>query len=140
MLPAEAKMNFYASFSVSLVEAMDMFEKLVKTTLLSVFCFLNAVDMVQTLAFIRMGIEGNLFVVHYPLLWAVLKASFTFGLPPILYLVDVYLNEKTDEDDESLFWYMKRFITMFYVIIFLADIYFLLLVSKNISILGRLLP
>jgi len=116
---------------------MDMFEKLVKTALLYAFCFLNAIDMVQTLAFLRLGIEGNLFVVYYPQLWFVLKFVFTFGLPVGLYRLDVYLEPK---EDEGFFSYLKKFVAFVYLIVFFADIYYLSLVMRNISILGRLLP
>jgi len=116
---------------------MDTFEKLVKTALLYAFCFLNAIDIVQTLAFLKMGIEGNLFAVYYPQLWFLLKFAFTFGLPVVLYRLDVHLEAK---EDESPFSYTRGFVAIAYLFIFFADIFYLTLVMKNISILGRLLP
>lgn len=116
---------------------MDTFEKFVKTALLYAFCFLNAIDMVQTLAFLRMGIEGNLFAVYYPQLWFLLKFAFTFGLPVVLYRLDVYLEAKEDEDSFS---YLKGFVAVVYFFVFFADVFYLSLVVRNISVLGRLLP
>jgi hypothetical protein len=118
---------------------MDRFEKFAKISLLSGFCLLNAIDIIQTLEFLRMGIEANLFVVYNPLQWAILKGAFTFGLPPILYLIDIYLDAKTDEE-ESLFWYLRKLVGVSYVVVLLADLFFLSVVLGNMSILGRLLP
>jgi len=84
-----------------------------------------------------MGIEENLFAVYYPQLWVLLKFAFTFGLPVGLYLTDVYLETK---EGEGSFSYLKKFVAVAYLFIFLADIFYLTLVMKNISILGRLLP
>jgi len=116
---------------------MGIFERLVKSALLLAFTLLNVIDMVQTTAFLRMGIEGNLFAVHYPLLWFILKASFAFGLPVGLSLLDIYLDDKDDEGCHPL---LEQLVSALYIIVFLADVVFLLQVSKNTAVLGRLLP
>jgi len=114
---------------------MDSFEKLIKITLLSAFSLLNAVDMIQTVTFLRLRIEGNLFAVNYPQLWFLLKIVLTFGLPLGLYLLDVYLETK---EDDGFFSYLKGFVSLAYILIFFADIFFLALVLRNIAILRRL--
>jgi len=117
---------------------MEYFEKLLKLGLLYAFCFLNAIDFVQTLAFLRMGIEGNLFIVYYPYLWFPLKFVLAFGFPIGLYKLDLYLKEK---EDEGIISSLRSFVDIAYLIVFLADIFFLFLVLRNMSIPeGHLLP
>jgi len=116
---------------------MDILEKLIKTAVLSAFFFLNAIDMVQTLAFLRMGIEGNFFVVYYPQLWFLLKFLFTFGLPVGLYRLDSHLEAK---EDEGVFTFLNKFVAVVYIIVFFADVFYLSIILRNISILGRFLP
>jgi len=116
---------------------MDTFEKLIKSVILFVFCLLNAIDMVQTAAFLRMGIEGNIFVLYHPQLWFVLKFAFTFGLPYGLYYLDAYVQAK---EDEGFYAHLSRFIDVMYVTMIFADIFYLQLVMKNAKILGRILP
>lgn len=115
---------------------MDTFEKLIKSVILFFFCLLNAIDMVQTVAFLRMGIEGNIFVVYYPQLWFVLKFVFAFGLPSGLYYLDAYVQAK---EDEGFYTHLGRFIDIMYVIIVFADIFYLQLVMRNTKILGGIL-
>jgi len=116
---------------------MDTFEKLIKAFVLFVFSLLNAIDMVQTMDFLQMGIEGNILAVSYPQLWFALKAAFAFALPITLYYIDAYLETK---EDEGLYAYLDRFVDFVYVIVFFANIYYLQLVMKNTRILGRVLP
>ncbi len=117
---------------------MESFEKLAKSALLFAFCLLNVIDMIQTTAFLKMGIEGNMFAVHNPLLWSVLKASFAFGLPVGLSLLDNYLENK---NGEGLCVLLKQAASALYIIIFLADIFFLFQVSRNTALLGgRIIP
>jgi len=116
---------------------MDALERIIKTAVLSAFCFLNVIDMVQTLNFLRMGIEGNFFVVYYPQLWFLLKFLFTFGLPVGLYRLDSYLEAR---EDEGAFAFLNKFVAVVYIIVFFADIFYLSIILRNISILGRLLP
>jgi len=116
---------------------MEPFEKLFKTSLLSMFGLLNIIDMIQTVSFLQMGIEGNQFVVHYPYLWFPLKLSFAFGLPIGLYWLDLYLDEK---EDEGIFAFLKLSVYLMYLMVLLADFFFLSLVLRNARILGRLLP
>jgi len=112
---------------------MEYFEKLLKLGLLYAFCFLNAIDFVQTLAFLRMGIEGNLFVVYYPYLWFPLKFVLAFGFPMGLYQLDLYLTKK---EDEGIISSLRSFVDFTYLIVLLADIFFLFLVLRNMSIQG----
>jgi len=114
---------------------MKKSEKLIKIVLLSAFCILNIIDMIQTLAFLRMGIESNPFVVNYPSLWFPLKIAFTFGLPLGLYRLDVYLKSRQSEGFLS---YLKWFVILTYASIILADILYVVLVFGNMYILGSL--
>ena len=117
---------------------MESFEKLVKSALLFAFCLLNVIDMIQTTAFLKMGIEGNLFAVYNPLLWSILKILFAFGLPVGLSLLDNYLDNKSGEGHYML---LKKVASALYVIIFFADIFFLFQVSRNTALLGgRIIP
>lgn len=75
---------------------MERFEILLKIGLLYVFSLLNAIDIAQTLHFLRLGIESNPFAVCYPQLWFLLKFVFTFGLPIAVYRLHVYLKESED--------------------------------------------
>jgi len=114
---------------------MEAFEMLLKKGLLNVFCLLNAVDMVQTLSFLRMGIESNPYVIYYPYLWFPLKFLFTFGFPIGLHQLDVYLDEK---EDEGFFSFLESLVGLMYFMVLVADLFFLSVVLRNISILGRL--
>ena len=117
---------------------MEDFKKLLKLCLLYAFCFLNAIDLVQTLAFLRMGIEGNPFVVYHPYLWFPLKFALAFGLPIGLHQLDLYLMKK---EDESIISSLRSLVDFVYLTVLGADIFFLFLVLRNMSVLGgRLLP
>jgi len=117
---------------------MEYPEKLMKLGLLYTFCFLNAIDLVQTLAFLRMGIEGNPFVVYNPYLWFPMKFALAFGLPIGLFKLDIFLEER---EDEGVISSLRPFVEFVYLTVLLADIFFLFLVLRNMSILGwRLLP
>jgi len=118
---------------------MDYPEKLLKLGILYAFCFLNAIDFVQTLAFLRMGIEGNPVAVHQPYLWFPLKFVLTFGLPAGMYLLDLRLAKK--EEDKGIISSLRSVVDFFYFIVLLADIFFLSVVLRNMSFLGgRLIP
>ena len=114
---------------------METFERILKKSLLYVFCLLNAVDIAQTLSFLRMGIESNPFAVYYPYIWFPLKFLFTFGLPLGLYQLDVYLDEK---EDEGFYDLLKSLVGLTYLMVLVADAFFLFVVLRNMSILGRL--
>jgi len=117
---------------------MEYFEKLLKLGVLYTFSFLNAIDLVQTLSFLRMGIEGNSFVVYYPYLWFPLKCVLAFGLPIGVYQLDLYLTQK---EDRGIISSLRSFVDLAYLIVLFADIFFFFLVLRNMSILGgRLLP
>jgi hypothetical protein len=114
---------------------MKTFETLLKRGLLYVFSLLNAIDMVQTMSFLKLGIESNQFAVYYPNLWFILKIVFTFGLPVGLFKLDTYLQAKKNGDTHD---FLKSLVSLLYLTIIFADIYFLVIVSRNISILGRI--
>lgn len=113
---------------------METFERILKQGLLYVFCLLNAIDLAQTLSFIRMRIESNLFAVYYPHLWFPLKFLFTFGLPIGLYQLDLYLNKKGSEEFSS---FLSSLIGFAYFMVLVADIFFLSVVLRSMSLLGR---
>lgn len=115
---------------------MENFERILKMSLLYVFCLLNAIDMAQTLSLLRMGIESNPYAVFYPYLWFPLKFLFAFGLPLGLYQLDVYLDKKEDVESYNL---LRSFLGPIYLIILIADVFFLSVVLRNMSILGRLI-
>ena len=114
---------------------MDTLEKYTKTAVLSMFCFLNVIDLVQTMSFLRMGIEGNRLAVFYPQLWFILKVSVAFGLPLGLYKLDEYLETKEDEGFVSN---LRLFVGFVYLVIFFADVFYFSIVLGNMRILGRL--
>lgn len=117
---------------------MGSVEKLFKLGILYAFCFLNAIDLVQTLAFLRMGIEGNRFAVEYPYLWFPLKLALAFGLPIGLYQLDLYLSKK---EDEGSTFSIGSLVDLVYLIILFGDIFFFSVVLRNIHFLGgRLIP
>jgi len=117
---------------------MEPIEKLLKLGILYAFCFLNAIDFVQTLAFLKMGIEGNPLAVEYPYLWFPFKFAFAFGLPIGLYQLDLYLSKKEEEGMTSS---VGSFVDFVYLIVLLGDIFFLSIVLRNMSFLGgRLMP
>jgi len=89
--------------------------------------------MIQTLAALKMGIEGNPFVVYFPQLWFPLKFVFAFGLPLGLYRLDVYLKSRKTEGFLS---FLKWFVLLVYISIFFADLLYASLVSSNMPLLG----
>ena len=117
---------------------MESLEKLLKSGLLYAFCLLNALDFVQTLTFLRRGIEGNPFVVYYPLLWGILKLAVTFGLPVGLYRLDSYIARREEVGDENgAVAYLRVLVGLIYFTVLAADVFFLSLVLRNMSILSR---
>jgi hypothetical protein len=118
------------------LERMNMkFEAVLKNILLYVFCLLNAIDMAQTLSFLRMGIESNPFAVQYPQLWFLFKFIFTFGFPIGLYQLDLHLERKKDDEFHG---FLKALVGLTYLSILFADGFFLFIVLRNMSTLGRL--
>jgi len=116
---------------------MKKSEKLIKIALLSAFCVLNVADMLQTLTFLKMGIEGNPLVVYHPQLWFPLKFAFAFGLPLGLYHLDVYLKSRKSEGFLS---HLRWFVRLVYISIFFADILYGLLVFRNMPVLSAFQP
>jgi len=114
---------------------METFESVLKRGLLYVFSLLNAIDLVQTMSFLRLGIESNPFVVYYPYLWFPLKFLLAFGLPVGLYQLDVYLEKKEDEGTYNL---LKSLVALGYLLILLGDIFYFQIVLRNSRILGGL--
>jgi hypothetical protein len=114
---------------------METFESLLKKGLLYLFCLLNAIDFAQSLTFVRWGIEGNPYAVHYPHLWFPLKFVFTFGLPLGIYQLDIYLKKRKNE---KLHNFLSHLLGFAYFTILIADIFFLIIVLRNMEIFRRL--
>lgn len=114
---------------------METIGTILKKGLLFAYCFLNTIDMLQSVSFLRMGIESNPLAVHYPQIWFPFKFIFTFGFPVGLYKLDVYLEKKGDEDSYDL-W--RTLVGLLYLSILAADIIYFFIVLRNMSILGRL--
>lgn len=114
---------------------MKQYLKIIKLALLFMFSLVNAIDAAQTLTFIQMGIEVNIFTMDYPQIWLALKLIFTFGLPIGLYRLDVYLSTKPKEGFLST---LRWFVLLTYASVFLADILYLQLIIRNMTFLGRL--
>jgi hypothetical protein len=112
---------------------MEKLQTLFKTSLLVTFSLLNAIDLVQTISFLRAGVESNSFAVDYPYLWIPLKFVFLFGFPLALYKLDVFLRGKTDDSR----WFWRALLTVTYFAVLIADLYFLLVVIHNVSFIKR---
>lgn len=91
--------------------------------------------MLQTVSFLRIGIESNPLAVHYPYVWFPFKFIFTFGFPIGLYMLDCYLEKKEDEWPYDL---LRSLVTLFYLVVLIADFVYFFIVLRNTSILGRL--
>lgn len=113
---------------------MEAFETLLKKSLLFIYCILNIVDMIQTVAFLEMGIESNFLAVHYPQLWFPFKFIFTFGFPIGLYKLDGYLEKKEDEGPYDM---LRSLVGLLYLSVLVADVVYLSIVLNNMSIMGR---
>jgi len=106
-----------------------------KVILLLTFLLLNIIDMVQAVSLLRLGLESNLYAVFYPHLWFPFKFILTIGFPVGLYKLDVYLGRR-EEGDFSRF--LESVVGLMYVSFFLADIFYLFVVLRNMSTLGSL--
>jgi len=115
--------------------SMETFEALLKKGLLFVYCLLNTIDMLQTVSFLRMGIESNPLAVHHPHIWFPFKFIFSFGFPLGLYKLDVYVEKKEDEGSYDL---LRPLVGILYLTVLIADIVYFSIVLRNMSILGRL--
>ncbi len=114
---------------------MKRLETLLKTGLLFLFSLLNAIDLVQTMHFLRRGIEANLFAVYYPHLWFTVKLALTLGLPFSLHKLDIYLQK---EDRGGFHDFLGYLAVLLYLVVLLADILLISIVLRNTSVLGRL--
>jgi hypothetical protein len=114
---------------------MEAFESFIKKGLLYFFCLLNTLDMAQTISFLRVRMESNPYAVNYPYIWFPLKILLAFGLPIGLYQLDIYLDEK---GEEGFFNFLRSLVAFTYLTVLVADIFFLYVVLRNISILGGL--
>lgn len=63
------------------------------------------------------------------------KFLFTFGLPLGLYQLDAYLDKREDEGFHDL---LRFLVGLTYLMVLVADAFFLSVVLRNRSILGRL--
>jgi hypothetical protein len=112
---------------------MEKLKTLFKTSLLVTFSLLNAIDLVQTISFLRAGVESDSFAVDYPYLWIPLKFVLILGFPLVLYKLDVYLTGKTDDSR----WFLRALLTVTYFAVLMADLYFLLVIIHNVSFMRR---
>jgi len=108
---------------------MEKLETLFKTSLLVAFSLLNTIDLVQTISFLKAGVESDLFAVEYPYLWIPLKFVLIVGFPLALYKLDVYVRGKTDDSR----WFWRALLTVTYFAVLMADLYFLLVIIHNVS-------
>lgn len=113
---------------------MGTFEAILKLSLLLIFCVLNTIDMIQTVFFIRIGIESNALAVYYPHLWFPFKVILAFGFPIGLYKLDTYLDKKEDEGSYDI---LRSLVGILYLSIIVADIVYFFIVLRNMSILAR---
>jgi len=113
---------------------MGPFETILKISILSVFCVLNTIDMIQTIFFIRIGIESNALAVNYPYLWFPFKVIFAFGFPIGLYKLDAYLDKKEDEGSYDI---LRSLVGILYLSVIVADIVYFSIVLRNMSVLVR---
>ena len=109
---------------------MKKFEVFLKRGLLYVFCLLNAIDMAQTVYFVRVGLESNLFAVYYPYLWFPFKFAFAFLFPIGLMKLDGYLEESEDGEFHD---FLRSLVGLLYFAVLIGDIFFLSLVLRNMS-------
>ncbi|UCD96200.1 MAG: hypothetical protein JSV35_06825 [Candidatus Bathyarchaeota archaeon] len=116
-------------------EMLSKLETLLKTPVLVTFAFLNTIDLLQSITLLRIGIESNPFAVKTPFLWLMVKAAFTFGFPIGLFLLDVILARK---EDSELVRFLRSFSTIGYITLIMADAFYLSVVLRNTSRLGRL--
>jgi hypothetical protein len=112
---------------------MEKLQTLFKTSLLVTFSLLNTIDLVQTISFLRAGVESNSFAIDYPYLWIPLKLVLAFGFPLALYKLDVYLKAKTDDSR----WFFRALLTVMYFTVLMADLYSLLVIIHNVSYMRR---
>jgi len=99
-----------------------------------VFSLLNAVDMAQTVYFLRLGIESNPFAVFSPELWFLGKFVFTFLFPAGLYRLDVSLDW---EQREGLRDFLRYLVVISYLSVLAATVFFFFVVSRNMTTLRR---
>ena len=112
---------------------MEKLQTIFKASLLVTFSLLNAIDLVQTISFLRTGVESNSFAVDYPYLWIPLKFVLTFAFPVALYKLDAYLRGKNYYSR----WFWRALLTVTYFAVLMADLYFLLVVIHNVSFIKR---
>ena len=108
---------------------MEKLETLFKASLLVTFSLLNGIDLIQTISFLRAGVESDSFAVDYPYLWILLKFVLILGFPLVLYKLDVYVRGKADDSH----WFLRAVLTVTYFAVLMADLYFLLVVIHNVS-------
>lgn len=114
---------------------MEQTVNVLKVVLLLTFWVLNIIDMVQAVSLLRLGLESNPYVVFYPYLWFPFKFIFTTGFAIGLYKLDTYSGRREDGDFSR---FLESVVGLMYVALLLADIFYLFVVLRNMSTLGRL--
>ncbi len=117
------------------IEMFPKLETFVKMPVLVTFSLLNTIDMLQSVSLLRMGIESNPFAVRMPIFWFILKATFSYVFPVALFLFDINLASRQDTE---LVRFLKSVSHLIYIMIIMADVFYLSIVLQNMSRLGRL--
>lgn len=108
---------------------MEKPKTLFKASLLVTFSLLSGIDLVQTISFLRAGVEADAFAIDYPYAWIFLKFVLILGFPLVVYKLDVYMRGKTDDSR----WFLRALLTVTYFAVLMADLYFLLVIIHNVS-------
>lgn len=106
-----------------------------KICLLSTFFVLNFIDMLQTIPLLGSGLESNPFAREYPYIWFPFKFIFTLGFSVGLYWLDLNLERREVGGFRD---YLQPLLGLMYILIIVADFFYLLVVLRNMSVLGRL--
>ena len=106
-----------------------------KIGLLSTFFALNFIDMLQTIPLLNAGLESNPFARSYPHIWFPFKFIFTLGFSVGLYWLDVNIEKR---DVGRFRDFIRSLLSLMYILIIVADLFYLSIVLRNMSTLGRL--
>jgi len=106
------------------------FNAILKVSLLSLFFMLNVVDMIQTVFLLEMRLESNPVAVYYPQFWFPFKFAFAVVFPVGIYWLGAYLEGK---ENRAFHPYLKPLLSVMYILIIFADVFYLSVVFRNSS-------
>lgn len=106
------------------------FDAILRVSILSLFFLLNIIDMIQTVFLLEMRLESNPVAVYYPQLWFPLKLALALAFPVGTYLLGVYLEGK---ENRSFYPYLKPLLSLMYILIIFADLFYFSVVLRNSS-------